>query len=55
MVKLGDPATKIVEMAEKLKVDMIDMGATRLSNSEEIGHISRKVLKMTSVPAMFMK
>jgi hypothetical protein len=23
MVKLGDPATKIVEMAEKLKVDMI--------------------------------
>jgi nucleotide-binding universal stress UspA family protein len=42
MVKLGDPATKIVEMAEKkLKVDMIVMGATGLSNSEEIGHVSR--------------
>lgn len=55
MVKLGDPATKIVEMAEKLKVDMIVMGATGLSSSEEIGHVSRKVLKMTSVPVMFMK
>jgi SSS family transporter len=55
MVKLGDPATKIVEMAEKLKVDMIVMGATGLSNSEEIGHVSRKVLRMTSIPVMFMK
>lgn len=55
MVKLGDPATKIVEMAEKLKVDMIVMGATGLSNSEEMGHVSRKVLKMTSIPVMFMK
>jgi SSS family transporter len=55
MVKLGDPATKIVEMAEKLNVDMIVMGATGLSNSEEMGHVSRKVLKMTSIPIMFMK
>jgi SSS family transporter len=55
MVKLGDPATKIVEMAEKLKVDMIIMGATGLSNSKEIGHVSRKVLKMTSLPVVFMK
>ncbi len=28
IVKPGDPATKIVEMSEKLKVDMIVMGAT---------------------------
>ena len=55
MVKLGDPATKIVEMAEKLKVDMIVMGATGLSNSKEMGHVSRRVLKMTSIPVMFMK
>ena len=55
MVKLGDPATKIVEMAEKLKVDMIIMGATGLSNSKEIGHVSRKVLKLTSLPVVFMK
>jgi urea-proton symporter len=55
MVKLGDPATKIVEMAEKLKADMIVMGATGLSNSKEMGHVSRKVLKMSSIPVMFMK
>jgi urea-proton symporter len=55
MVKLGDPATKIVEMAEKLKVDMIVMGSTGLSNNEEIGHVSRKVLKLTSIPVVLMK
>jgi SSS family transporter len=55
MVKLGNPATKIVEMAEKLKVNMIVMGATGLSNSKEIGHVSSEVLKLTSIPVMFMK
>jgi hypothetical protein len=28
IVKLEDPTTKIVEMSEKLKVDMIVMGTT---------------------------
>ena len=55
MVKLGNPARKIVEMAEKLNVNMIVMGATGLSNSKEIGHVSAEVLKMTSIPVMFMK
>jgi urea-proton symporter len=55
MVKLGDPATKIVEMAEKLKVDMIVMGAKGLSNSKEIGHVSSSVLSMTSIPVVFTK
>jgi SSS family transporter len=55
MVKLGDPATKIVEMAEKLKVDMIVMGARGLSNNKEIGHVSSNVLSMTSIPVVFMK
>jgi len=55
MVKLGDPSTKIVEMADKLKVDMIVMGSTGLSKSEEIGHVSRKVLRMTSIPVMLVK
>jgi nucleotide-binding universal stress UspA family protein/uncharacterized protein with PQ loop repeat len=55
MIKLGDPATKIVEMAEKLKVDMIVMGATGLTMNKEIGHVSRNVLSMTSIPVVFMK
>jgi nucleotide-binding universal stress UspA family protein len=55
MVKLGDPATKIAEMAEKLNVDMIVMGAMGLGNTKEIGHVSSKVLKLTSIPVVFMK
>jgi nucleotide-binding universal stress UspA family protein len=55
IVKLGDPATKIVETAEKLRVDLIVMGASGLSNCDEIGHVSMKVLKMTSIPVTFMK
>ncbi|MDQ4101607.1 MAG: universal stress protein, partial [Thermoproteota archaeon] len=55
LVKLGDPATSIVEVAKKLNAEMIIMGATGLSNSEEMGHVSKKVLKMTSIPVVFMK
>ncbi|HEX2106400.1 MAG TPA: sodium/solute symporter [Nitrososphaera sp.] len=55
LVKTGDPATRIVEMAKKLNAEMIIMGATGLSNSEEMGHVSKRVLKMTSIPVMFMK
>ncbi|HXG06205.1 MAG TPA: universal stress protein, partial [Nitrososphaera sp.] len=55
MVKLGDPAAKIVEMAEKLGVDMIAMGVTGLGNAEEIGHVSRRVLKSASVPVVLVK
>lgn len=32
LVKLGDPETKIVEIAEKLNVDILVMGAKGLSN-----------------------
>ncbi|MEW6604055.1 MAG: sodium/solute symporter [Thermoproteota archaeon] len=55
MVKLGDPATKIVEMAEKLGVDLIAMGTTGLGKAEEIGHVSSKVLKSASVPVVLIK
>lgn len=55
MVKLGDPATKIAEIAEKLGVDLIAMGTTGLGNAEEIGHVSSKVLKLTSIPVVLVK
>ena len=55
MVKLGDPAAKIVEMAQKLNVDMLAIGATGLSNREILGYVSSEVLKQTSIPVMFMK
>jgi nucleotide-binding universal stress UspA family protein len=36
-------------------VDMIVMGAMGLGNTKEIGHVSSKVLKLTSIPVVFMK
>jgi nucleotide-binding universal stress UspA family protein len=55
MVKIGDPATKIVRMSEKLNVVMLVMGATGLSNHEKLGDVSSEVLKQTSIPIKFMK
>jgi nucleotide-binding universal stress UspA family protein len=55
IVKLGDPSSKIVEMAKKLNVDIIVMGSTGLGNAKEIGHVSRNVLKLTSLPVVFLK
>lgn len=55
VVKLGDPATKIIEMAEKLGVDLIAMGVTGLGNAEKIGHVSSKVLTSAPVPVVLVK
>lgn len=55
LVKLGDPATKIVEIAEELNVDIFVMGAKGLSNHENLGHVSSEVLKLTSIPILLMK
>jgi urea-proton symporter len=56
IVKLGDPASKIVEMAEKLEVDMIVIGRTGICNAKpQVGHVSMTVLKMTSLPVVLVK
>jgi SSS family transporter len=56
VVKLGDPATKIVELAEKLEIDMIIMGCKGLGNTKgDLGHVCSKVLKLTSKPVVVLK
>jgi nucleotide-binding universal stress UspA family protein len=56
MIKLGDPAIKISEVASSLDADMIIMGKKGLGNTEsEIGHVSNKLLKLTSKPVLFLK
>lgn len=56
IVKVGDPSSKIVELAEKLDVDLIMMGRTGIGNSnEDIGHVARRVLKITSKPVVLFK
>ncbi|AJM92596.1 MULTISPECIES: sodium/solute symporter [Nitrosopumilus] len=49
IVKLGDPAQKISELADKLKIDVIIMGKKGIGKStSDLGHVTQKVLKLTS-------
>ncbi|MHA7646793.1 sodium:solute symporter family transporter [Nitrosopumilus sp. S4] len=56
MVKLGDPAEKITELADKLKIDMIIMGKSGIGKStSDLGHVTQKVLKLTSKPVILLE
>lgn len=56
IVKVGDPSSKIAELAEKLDVDLIMMGQTGIGNSQEqLGHVPSRVLKLTSKPVVLLK
>jgi nucleotide-binding universal stress UspA family protein len=56
IVKLGDPAIKIAEMADKLEVDFIIMGTKGLGRTDaSVGHVTGKVLSLTSRPIILIK
>ncbi|WP_337862218.1 sodium/solute symporter [Nitrososphaera sp.] len=49
IVKLGDPASQIVDVAKKVGANMIVMGISGLGNTrEEMGSVTRNVLKLVS-------
>ena len=55
IVKLGDPAKKISDLASLLNVDTIVMGRKGLSDSEQnLGHVTAKVLSLTSKPIVLV-
>ncbi|MFB5606256.1 MAG: universal stress protein, partial [Nitrosarchaeum sp.] len=55
IVKLGDPAEKISELADKLKVDMIIMDKKGLGKStSDLGSVTKKVLSLTSKPVVLL-
>lgn len=55
IVKLGDPSEKIVELADKLKVDMIVMGKKGIGKTiSDLGHVTQKVLKLSSKPVVLL-
>ena len=55
IVRHGDPAIKIAEVAQKLDVEMILMGSKGLGNAETgIGHVSAKVLRSTTKPVVLL-
>jgi nucleotide-binding universal stress UspA family protein len=56
IVKLGDPAIKIAEVADKLEVDIIIMGTKGLGRTDaSVGHVTGKVLRLTSRPTVLIK
>ena len=56
IVTLDDPAIKIAEMADKLEVDIIIMGTKGLGRTDaNVGHVTGKVLRLTSRPTMLIK
>jgi nucleotide-binding universal stress UspA family protein len=56
IVKLGDPSEKIAELADKLKVDMIIMSKKGIGKStSDLGHVTQKVLKLTSKPVVLLE
>ena len=55
IVKLGDPAEKITELAEKLRVDMIIMNKKGIGKSTlDLGKVTQKVLKLASKPVVLL-
>ena len=55
IVKLGDPAKKISELASSINADTIVMGRKGLSDTDSnLGHVTTKVLSMTSKPVVLV-
>ena len=48
LVRLGDPAKKIAELAKSLNIDTIVMGKRGLGNAENLGHVPAELLQITS-------
>lgn len=56
IVKLGNPPKKIVEMIEKLDIDMIIMGKKGIGNNKSrLGHVAQEVLQQSSVPVVVLR
>ena len=52
VVKIGDPANKIIKTANDLDVDIIIVGTKGLGNSDELGHVTREILSKSSKPVL---
>jgi nucleotide-binding universal stress UspA family protein len=54
IVKVGNPANRIIKTAHDLNVDIIVLGTKGLGNSNEIGHVTRKVLSESDKPVLLL-
>jgi urea-proton symporter len=49
-----DPATKIIKTANDLNVDIIVLGTKGLGNSNDLGHVTRKILSEYNKPVLLL-
>jgi SSS family transporter len=54
VVKIGDPANKIIKTANDLNVDFIVLGTKGLGNSDDLGHVTRKILHESDKPVLLL-
>ncbi len=54
IIRLGDPAKKIAELAKSLHIDTIVMGKRGLGNAEFMGHVPYALLGLTSKPVVLL-
>ena len=54
VVKIGDPANKIIKTANDLNVDIIVLGTIGLGNSDDLGHVTRKILSESNKPVLLL-
>ncbi|MDN5845580.1 MAG: sodium/solute symporter [Candidatus Nitrosocosmicus sp.] len=54
VVKIGDPANKIIKTANDLNVDIIVLGTKGLGNSDDLGHVTRKILSESNKPVLLL-
>lgn len=54
VVKIGDPANKIIKTANDPDVDIIVVETKGLGNSDDLGHVTRKILSKSSKPILLL-
>ena len=54
VVKIRDPANKIIKTANDLNIDIIVLGTKGLGNSNDLGHVTRKILCESNKPVLLL-
>ncbi len=54
IVKVGDPANRIIKTANDLNVDIIVLGTRGLGHADDLGHVTKKVLSESHKPVLLL-
>lgn len=54
IVKIGNPANKIIKTANDLNADIIVLGTKGLGHSTDLGHVTKKILSESNKPVLLL-